>query len=347
LNWANQSRSYDGARLKWDNKKGNWADLFVFQIKEKETGVASGQTPPAGDIDEVLYGLYTHFKVYDGVVFEPYTFVRARSAEDTQPARPGSFAGRPTGEQRYTVGFRLDGRGIADLPGVDFTIEPVWQFGKVEGLRAAIGGQPADFSQRGAFAGTESETIQAAAIYAGFGYTFKNMAWAPRIGYAYAWASGDDDPTGGAAKTFDHLYPTGHAQMGYLDMTAWQNIEDHQIHFSVKPSKKLVVDAKLHIFSMDEEADNLWNVGGGTGWGGPGGVNRSGADRFLKNGVSQSVDDDLGQEIDITVKYKMFKNFGVVAGYSHFFADDWIEDTAGGTVDRGIDWFYLQSTLKF
>jgi len=58
------------------------------------------------------------------------------------------------------------------------------------------------------------------------------------------------------------------------------------------------------------------------------------------------VDDELGQEIDVTLKYKMFENFGVVAGYSHFFAGDFIEDTGAGN-DRGVDWFYLQTTVKF
>ncbi len=343
LNWANQSRSYDGARLRWSNGKGSWVDAFAFQINEKDTGVASGQTAPAGAIDEVLYGVYTHVKALDGIVAEPYLIARSRTAENTQGAKIAN-----PGEQRYTAGFRLDGRKMASLPGVDFTIEPMWQFGKVEGLRAARGTNPADFSTRGAFAGTESQVIQAAAIYAGFGYTFKDMPWTPRIGYAYAWASGDERPLEGAAKTFDHLYPTGHAQMGYIDMTAFQNIEDHQIHFNVKPSKKLVLDAKIHFFNMDEEADNLWNVGGGTGWGGPGGVNRSGADFYVdQNGVTNSVDDELGQELDITVKYKMFKNFGVVAGYTHFWAGDWLDDTSGGGDQTGVDWFYLQSTVKF
>jgi hypothetical protein len=352
LNWANQARSYDGASLKWDDKKGNWVDLFAFQIDEKETGAASGQGQGGQDTDEVLYGLYTHFKTIDGVVAEPYIIARVRSAEDTQTPAGGVEAvrGAGTGEQRYTLGFRLDGRNMAALPGVDFTVEPMWQFGKVEGLRIGAGVGPGDLNTRGIFGGNQSEVIQAAAIYAGFGYTFKDMPWSPRIGYAYAWASGDDQPTRGAAKTFDHLYPTGHAQMGYLDMTAFQNIEDHQIHINLKPSKKLVIDTKIHFFNMDEEADNLWNVAGGTGWGDSlvgSGVNRTGSDRFLQGGVSKSVDDELGQEIDITIKYKMFQNFGVVAGYSHFWAGDWLDDTSGGGDQTGVDWFYLQSTVKF
>ena len=43
LGWANQGRSYDGARVRWDNEK-HWVDVFAWQINEKETGgVSNGQ----------------------------------------------------------------------------------------------------------------------------------------------------------------------------------------------------------------------------------------------------------------------------------------------------------------
>jgi hypothetical protein len=336
------------------------------------------------DIDEVLYGMYTHFKIHDGVVVEPYAIARSRSAENTQPAgrmitveHPLDLGGlghsplhpvvtprNKSGEQRYTFGFRFAGKNMPELPGLDFTIEPAWQFGKTEGLR------PGDFDKRqqsytetvgwtplGLFphdhtvpystGNTVSQTIQAFAIHAEVGYTFKNVPWTPRIGYAYSFASGDDKPNQGSSKTFDHLYPTGHAHNGYMDITGWQNIKDHQIHLNIKPTKKLVVDAKLHFMSLDESADALYSVAGGTGYGGGRGVNRWGSDSFVNNGgMLENVDNTLGQEIDLTVKYKLFKNFGVVAGYSHFFADDWIEDTGAG-LDRGVDWAYLQTSVKF
>ncbi len=354
LPWANQTRGYDGARLKWssDSKK-HWVDAFAWQINEKETGVASGDSP-SGNTDEVLYGLYSHFKVYDGNVFEPYFLARARTADTTQGNGVLPTGRTDAGEQRYTVGFRLDGRNMKALPGLDYTVEPAWQFGTVEGYRTI--GTLVDFDPATGSAATsgslgsntnQSNRIQAFAIYAGTGYTFKNLPWTPRIGYALSYASGDKRADSGSAKTFDHLYPTGHGHNGYLDLTAWQNIVDHQIHLSFKPTKKLVVDAKLHLFDMDEEADHLYNVGGGTGYGGPGGVNRTGSDTYTDiNGQTRDVDDELGQEIDITVKYKFLQNFGVTAGYSHFFAGDWIEDTGGG-VDRGVDWAYLMTSVKF
>jgi hypothetical protein len=346
LNWANQARSYDGARVKWNNKKNAWVDFFAWQVKETVTGGTAGggvlgTTPSTSKFDELLWGVYSQYK-FDGALkgnlIEPYLIMRHQSTEQdpTLTAAPNFNK-----EQRYTAGFRLDGRNISGLGGLDYTVEPAWQFGSVE--------YNPDNTIDSGLNVNRSEAIQAFALYAGAGYTFKDMAWTPRIGYAYVFASGDDNHGTGAAETFDHIYPTGHAQLGYMDYAAWQNIKDHQIHFSIKPSKKLVVDAKFHIFSLDEEADSWYSVAGGTGAGAPGGGSeiRRGADTFLNAaGVQEGVDDDLGQEIDVTVKYKLFKNFGVVAGYSHFFAGDFIEDTGAG-IDRGVDWFYLQSTLKF
>jgi hypothetical protein len=127
--------------------------------------------------------------------------------------------------------------------------------------------------------------------------------------------------------------------MGYIDFHAWQNIRSHKAMLTLKPTKKLLIKADLWWFEADEEADNWYNVGGGT--------NRIGADRFVHvNGRTGSIDDEYGQELDITVKYKLFKNFGVVAGYSHYFAGDFMEDTNNGT-DRDSDWAYLMTSLKF
>jgi hypothetical protein len=330
LGWANQSRSYDGAKLMY--KKGNfWADVFAWQISENVSGGVSGGTlgagsPAAGTKDTVLYGLYSQYKfggALKGNLIEPFFIAKAESTDEN---RTGHTA-RPAKEQRYSFGFRATGKNIAGLGGLDYTVEPVWQRGDSEPTAGS----------------NSSVDINAFAIHAEAGYTFKNVPWTPRIGYAYSFASGDDR-NGGDQKTFKQISPTQHAHNGYMDVTSWQNIKDHQIHFNVKPTKKLVLDAKLHFFKLDEVNDNWWHIGGGN-------VNRagglaSGGTFTPAGGSSTRLDDDLGQEIDITLKYKMFENFGVVAGYGHFFADDYIEDTGGG-VDRGIDWFYLQTTVKF
>ncbi len=334
LNWTNAGRAWDGARVRWDNKKGSWVDFFATSVQEDSTGAAAGShlsstglaigTTPSrtNNRDELFWGLYSHFKNpfgLEGTVAEPYLLIRDRSTSDRKDAATLG------GEERYTAGLRLVGKKIPSLPGVDFVFDQAWQFGHTETVTAA--------------SVAASNPIQAFAGSWGVGYTFSNVSWSPRIGYQYAFASGDDRPGLGSSKTFSQLYPTGHARMGYIDFHAWQNIRAHKIMFSAKPSKKLLVKADLWFFEADEEADSWYGVAGP--------ATRAGADRFVHTeGQTGNVDDEYGQEIDITVKYKLFKNFGVVAGYTHYWAGDFMEDTNNG-MDRGSDWAYLMKALKF
>jgi len=335
LNWANEARSYDGIKVRWDNKKSAWVDFFAYQIQEDQTGGVSGETGDGntvgavgspGQKDELFWGVYSSVKVADGVAIEPYLIIRNRS-RDADGSRTGGAA---VGEQRYTAGARIHGKKMPWLPGVDFTFEQVWQFGKQE-------------SNPSGSTAYSSQDIQAFAGAWGVGYTFSNVAWTPRIGVDYVFASGDDNGApDGRNNTFSQLYPTGHARLGYMDFHGWQNIEDWQIHFSAKPTKKLLLKADFHMFEAAEEGDAWYTVGGGGG--------RSAAPKF--GGPATSFDDEYGDEIDITVKYQFLKNFGVVAGYSHYFIDDAIEnfvdrETGGPGNDGDTDWFYVQTTMKF
>ncbi|MFQ5965768.1 MAG: alginate export family protein [Candidatus Scalinduaceae bacterium] len=327
LNWANESRSYDGARIRYDNKKNIWVDFFAANISEDQTGGVSGEgsgaipAPGAGvNRDELFWGAYGHFEVTKGIAIEPYEIIRQRSRDANPPFRS---AGAIAGEQRYTSGARIKGKKIPWLPGVDFTFEQAWQHGRVE------------------FITNRSQRIQAFAGAWGGGYTFNNVPWKPRIGYDYVMASGDKRPGAGAAKTFSQLYPTGHARLGYIDFHGWQNIRDHQIHLAVKPTKKLLMKVDFHIFEADEDRDAWFTVGGGA----PG-------VRLAAPDPGGGFDGDYGEEIDITVKYKLFKNFTVVGGYSHYFIDDAIENivarnTGSTTNDDDTDWFYLMTIMKF
>jgi hypothetical protein len=331
LGWANQSRSYDGAKIMY--KKGNfWADVFAWQIDETADGGVSGSGGTFGvttDKDTVLWGFYSQYKFggfLKGNVIEPYLVVKSESIDED--VTNGVSAAIQSRETRYTWGLRAAGKGLLG-GGFDYTIEPNYQSGTSDYT-------PLNKSQ----AFNAKESIDAWAIHAEVGYTFKNIPWTPRIGYAYSFASGDDSFDEGTQQTYKQVSPTQHAHNGYMDVTSWQNIIDHQLHLNFKPTKKLVVDVKTHFFELDKQHDDWYHVGGTA-------VNGTGADRLLvAQGGSQDVDDELGQEIDVTLKYKMFENFGVVAGYSHFFAGDFIEDTSGGN-DRGVDWFYLQTTVKF
>ena len=57
-----------------------------------------------------------------------------------------------------------------------------------------------------------------------------------------------------------------------------------------------------------------------------------------------SNDDELAQEVDLTVSYQLYKNVSILAGYSWFGAGDWIEDNIS---DFDTNWGYLQTTVTF
>ncbi len=314
LNWANQGRGYDGIKLRWDDKQGNWLDAFAYSINEDVSGGVNGgilpTAPSATRKDELFWGMYSHFNVpgVEGLAAEPYLIIRNRSRDTGETG--------PAGEQRYTAGARITGKKISFLPGLDFTFEQAWQFGKLEpqGVRT-------------------STDIDAFAGAWGGGYTFSNVPWTPRIGYDFVFASGDSRPGSGDAEGFSQLYPTGHARLGYIDFHGWQNIRDHQIHLSMKPTKKLLIKADYHMFSADEDRDAWSTVGGGMA-------------RAAVANADGSFEDDYGDEIDITIKYQLFKHMGVTFGYSHYFIDDAIENFVGSN-DKDTDWFYIQSIVKF
>ncbi|MCP4268587.1 MAG: alginate export family protein [Candidatus Brocadiaceae bacterium] len=347
LNWANQGRGYDGIKLRWDDKKGNWLDAFAYQISEDTTGGVSGETGALASAtyranrtrDELFWGVYSHFNVpgVEGMAAEPYFIIRNRSRDaadsvgtvatvpvttDGGGADLGTYTAGATpyaaGEQRYTAGARITGKKISWLPGVDFTFEQAWQFGKIE---------PAG--------NRTSKDIRAFAGAWGGGYTFTNVPWTPRIGYDFVYASGDSragsQTSGLRNNTFSQLYPTGHARLGYIDFHGWQNIKDHQVHLSLKPTKKLMLKADWHMFSAAEKRDGWYTVGGGF--------------RAAVADANGSFDSDYGDELDLTLKYQMFKHLGVTVGYSHYFIDDAIENRY--TNDKDTDWFYIQSVMKF
>jgi hypothetical protein len=328
LNWGNTGRVWDGAKVRWDNKKGSWVELFATEVSATTTGTAPGDSVSTSRADELFWGLYTHFKTpVEGVIAEPYLIIRDRS-HDT---------GVVAGEKRWSSGLRIAGKKIPSLPGIDFKAEQVWQTGVVEAIGGRTMGIDGQTENRG------SQAISAFAGAWGAGYTFSNVGWSPRIGYQYTLASGDESPGLGADATFRQLYPTGHARLGYMDFHGWQNLRAHKIELSAKPSKKLLLKADLWFFEADEEVDDWYSVGGTT-------VRSGGDQTTIRTGLGTTqlitIDDEYGQELDLTVKYKLFKNFGVVAGYSHYFTGDFMEDTNNG-LTRDSDWAYLMTSLKF
>ncbi|MCR4320377.1 MAG: alginate export family protein [Candidatus Brocadiaceae bacterium] len=313
--WSNVGRVFDGGRFMWDTDA---IHAEAFAVKTDEDGFTTSDFPgvdSSGGSDEAVYaGMFAFKKLVPGALLE-LMYIQKNDQDQTAAIGPALAAATASGGQVrgntiiHDIGARIDGK-VPGLEALDYTLEGHGQFGDIGDLD----------KEAWAFAGRT-------------GYTIKNVAWTPRIGFEYTFASGDDDPTDGDDETFDNLYPTNHWQgnYGFIDVVGWRNMHGIRGNIKVNPTKKLMVQVDYWKFLLAEEED-AWYFANG---------NRAFAGAVANN------EDDLGQEVDLTVSYSLYKNVGILAGYSVFLPGDYIEDSLGARDDFDTHWGYLQTTVTF
>ncbi len=203
-----------------------------------------------------------------------------------------------------TLGLRLKA-DVAQTGGFDYETEMAAQFGQVKGR---------DLS---AFAG-----------HWGVGYVWTEAAWKPRLFLEYNYATGDSDATDGKVGTFQNLFPTNHKFYGFMDAFSWQNIHNPAVSFSTQPAKGVTMRLDYHAFWLADTAD-AWYRANGTAAVRP---------------VTPDADRFAGTELDVTVSWKANQHFTLLAGYSHFFAGSYLDDTGAGD---DADFAYVQATFDF
>lgn len=179
--------------------------------------------------------------------------------------------------------------------------------------------------QFGEFAG---DSVQAWAFAAEAGYTFLDTSWTPRIGLGFDYASGDADPNDGRHQTFDQLFPLGHAYLGLIDLVARENILAGDVNLTVRPLDNVTARVAYHAFWLAEEADGLFNAGGA----------------LLRRDPTGASSRDIGQEIDLTIVWKLDAHAQMLFGYSHLWNGGFINNTGLGD---DADFIYVQYELKF
>lgn len=160
-----------------------------------------------------------------------------------------------------------------------------------------------------------------------------DVPWKPRFGLFYVFASGDDNPTDGDRKTFENLFPTNHLHYGYADLFSWQNLENLQARFQVWPADGLSVWVDWHLFRLDDEEDFWYNAARAP-------VRSATSPRTTGQGASQTV----GQEVDVSLSYRLNSNLSFLAQYGHFFAGPYVDDTGS---HGDVDWGGLTVLVEF
>ena len=168
--------------------------------------------------------------------------------------------------------------------------------------------------------------IEAFMIALEAGYTF-DASLTPRLSIGLDISSGDDDPDDGDNETYNQLFPLAHAFQGYIDVVGRQNAIDLHPGLSIKPTKETKLSVDYHVFWRYSDGDALYADSGA-----------------VLRAAGGSDEEFIGSELDLMLTWQFDRHLSAYVGYSHFWAEDFIEDT--GT-DEDIDFVYAAMTYTF
>ncbi len=165
------------------------------------------------------------------------------------------------------------------------------------------------------------------------GFTLSDCDWKTRCGAELAHASGDRLAGDNDSEQFQTLFPTNHMHYGYADLVGWSNIWDYMVGLSTCPNDDVKLALNFHHFMLDDTDGGWINAGGGV---------------IRRTTTKESR--HLGDEVDLTATWKASDALSFLAGYSHFFTGQYVEDTApvnAGAAKRDMDFVYVQGRVRF
>jgi hypothetical protein len=326
--WNNIGRTFDAVKLRWEEKTW-WLDAFASTVVVPEVGSYNQSDLFNGnetEREQIFSGLYFSTVALGPQSIDLYALHLHENQNpkylplalgDTDFAtfglriksKPGAFAPDAPAPDGKMV---ADGKSAPPPPkkkpvGLDYEFEGAFQTGEVRGL-----------------------DLTAWAVHGALGYTF-DVPWMPRVALGYSYGSGDGDPFDGDVETFQNLFPTNHKFYGQMDLFSWQNSHDLEVNLRVQPIKSVTIRTDYHAFFLATTDDVWYRANGVT------------AVRPLTP-AARDADSYVGSEIDVIVTWSVNKYLSVEAGYSHFFAGSYLEDT-GASDDA--DFAYVQATLTF
>lgn len=297
LEWLNQARTFDAIKLRYAG--ASFAlDVFTSSPVSFENN--------KWNTSQVFDGNNAQDSVFSGIYLATQ-WVPINTTTDFYVFHQGNQGVRDLDSSYFTFGTLWKG-DPKKLNGFDYSMEMAYQSGEVLGR---------DLS---AFAGNW-----------GFGYNIDH-AWKPRIGVQYNYATGDDNAADADINSFQNLYPTNHLFYGFMDTTAWSNMQNPQLNLSIQPTKKLKLSLDYHLY---------WNADNSDGW-----RRVNNVTEVRNNGRASSK--FRGQEIDLIATYKYNPHVGFQAGYCYFLPGDYLTESptrTGG--DDTAHFAYMQVQIDF
>jgi hypothetical protein len=195
-------------------------------------------------------------------------------------------------------------------------------------LSGAFGGTGLDYDLEGAWQGGEigDHDVDAFMVASEIGWWLSESRLSPRFYAGFDYASGDG-ATGGYLELFDPLFPLGHAYFGAADLIGRQNLVSPSGGVSLRAFTRTTVELSGYGFWRAERDSGLYDASA----------------RQLRAGALGS-SRELGYELDLLVKHRLDPHTLIAAGYAHFFAGRFVEQSGpGGDVDFG--YLILQYTF--
>lgn len=316
LDWADSARAFDAVKVMYN--AGDIAlDVWSAKVDEMSWGNNTGSsnivsTDPNADgtdTDLDFYGAWLTYKGIKDNVIDVYALV-LRDGTPSSTINGIVYNGAGSTQEGalslYTLGARLKGA----MGGLDYTVEINRQQGN----------------------DTDDRDIESMGYAVNVGYTIP-VDMSPRIYAEYVFADGDDNSSDDDVETFNQLFPTGHAHLGYMDLVGFQNVEAWRFGASIKPTKALYIQADYWNFKLAEDKDAWYRASGGS----------------VIAANSANSEDDIGGEVDLTIKYKYSDNLSLEGGYSIFFAGDIVDQHPSSSFadDDDMSWAYAQVKLTF
>jgi hypothetical protein len=280
----NVRRDFDGLRF-----TDHWGDVSLDLLAVRPVNPAQGVIDDHTNQKQELWGGYLTVPIGSVLKADLYEL----NFENTA----ATFRGVVGVEERHTFGVRLFG----DAGGLDWNVEGAWQIGTFR-----------------------TRDISAGMLAAIAGYTFRDVAWRPRIGIESNAASGDNSHSS-TIGTFNAMFP----RLPYFAETSLlvpANVIDVRPVLSFVP-----VEDVTATFGWD----TLWRASDTDGLYGSGMVQYANTN---KNGSMR-----VGTELSADVRWRVNQHLLVGAIAAEFMAGPAIQEALG----KSVSFFVLFATYRF
>jgi hypothetical protein len=292
--WRNTTNSFQGVRTIIGQQKNDWQlDLLALKPVQRFTN----------HLDEVdhsqdFYGVIGDWRRWSEVItLQPYYYLLKQDGNKVEYTQNGNSAAANSKIDReiHTAGLRA--YAVVGDTGWDYDASYVKQWGNQD--RLSNTGELITKLDHDAYS-----------YNAEIGYSFTHP-WKPRFSAFYGFASGDKNPTDSKNQRFERLF--GFARpWSNNDYFQMENIVAPKLRLEFEPQLAwlpgLKIDTGYSWYRLDSNRDR-WNGAG------------------LRDNTGNS-GKDVGEEVDIRVRFPINKYIAANFGYAHFWAGDFTKTTS-------------------